>query len=112
MHNLKDLRKNLETFKKKFKDRNLDFNIDEFNKADKANRELINKKELLEQEKKQLSKSKEKLNFQKSKKISDEIDKILLEQKKTQKQVNQIVSNLPNIANKDVPIGKDEKENA
>ena len=28
MHNLKDLRKNLETFKKKFKDRNLDFNKD------------------------------------------------------------------------------------
>ena len=54
MHNLKDLRKNLETFKKKFKDRNLDFNIDEFDKADKINRELINKKELLEQEKKQL----------------------------------------------------------
>ena len=60
MHNLKDLRKNLETFKKKFKDRNLNFDIDEFNKADKINRELINKKELLEQEKKQLSKSKEK----------------------------------------------------
>jgi len=111
MHNLKDLRKNLETFKKKFKDRNLDFNTDEFNKADKANRELINKKELLEQEKKQLSKSKEKSNFQKSKKISDEIDKILLEQKKTQKKIDQIVSNLPNIANEDVPIGKDEKEN-
>ena len=44
MHNLKDLRKNLETFKKKFKDRNLDFDIDEFNKADKNNRHLINNK--------------------------------------------------------------------
>jgi len=111
MHNLKDLRKNLETFKKKFKDRNLDFNIDEFNKADKINRELINKKELLEQEKRNLSKSKEKSNFEKSKKISDQIDKILLEQKRTQKEIDQIVFNLPNIANKDVPVGKDEKEN-
>ena len=111
MHNLKDLRKNLETFKKKFKDRNLDFNTDEFNKADKINRELINKKELLEQEKKNLSKSKEKSNFERSKKISGQIDKILLEQKKTQKKVDQIISNLPNIANKDVPIGKNEKEN-
>ena len=111
MHNLKDLRKNLEIFKKKFKDRNLDFNTDEFNKVDKANRELINKKELLEQEKKQLSKSKEKSNFEKSKKISDQIDEILLEQKKTQKKIDQIVSNLPNIANKDVPIGKDETAN-
>ena len=54
MHNLKDLRKNIEIFKKKFKDRNLDFNTDEFDKADKNNRELINKKELLEQEKRKV----------------------------------------------------------
>ena len=111
MHDLKDLRKNLEVFKKKFKDRNLNFNINEFNKVDKTNRELINKKELLEQEKKNLSKSKEKSNFEKSKKISNQLDEILLEQKKTQKEVNLIISNLPNIANEDVPIGKDEKEN-
>ncbi len=111
MHNLKDLRKNLDTFKKKFKDRNLNFNCDEFNKIDKINRELINKKELLEQEKKQLSKSKEKSNFEKSKLISDQINKILSEQKKTQEKLNQIISNLPNIAYKDVPVGKGEKEN-
>jgi len=111
MHNLKDLRKNLETFKKKFKDRNLNFDIDEFNKLDKANRDLISKKEVLEQEKKSLSKSKEKSNFEKSKKISDQIEKILVEQKKSQKHINHIVFNLPNIAHEDVPIGKDEKDN-
>ena len=111
MHNLKDLRKNLETFKKKFKDRNLDFNTDEFDKADKNNRELINKKELLEQEKRKLSKSKEQSNFEKSKDISKQIDKILSEQKKTQEKIDQIVSNLPNIPNEDVPVGKDEKYN-
>ena len=38
----------------------LNFDIDEFNKLDKANRDLISKKEVLEQEKKSLSKSKEK----------------------------------------------------
>ena len=68
MHNIKDLRKNLDTYQKKFKERNLNFDIDEFNNKDKINRELINKKELLEQEKKILSKSKEKSNFEKSKK--------------------------------------------
>ena len=52
MHNLKDLRKNLEFFKKKFKERNVDFDIENFNQIDQINRELINKKELLEQEKK------------------------------------------------------------
>ena len=111
MHNLKDLRKNLDTFKRKFKDRNLNFNSDEFNKIDKINRELIKKKELLEQQKKNLSKSKDKSNFEKSKNISDQIDKISTEQKKIQKKIDQIISNLPNIANKDVPIGKGEKEN-
>ncbi len=111
MYNLKDLRKNLEVFKKKFEERNLNFDINEFNKADKINRELINKKELLEQEKKKLSKLKDKSNFEKSKKISDEIDKILVMQKKSQEEVNRIVYNLPNIAHKDVPLGKNEKDN-
>ena len=53
MHNLKELRKNLEIYKKKFNNRNIDFNIEEFKKIDKINRELISKKETLEQEKKQ-----------------------------------------------------------
>ena len=52
MHNLKDIRKNLEIYIKKLKDRNLDFNVHEFSKLDNLNRELIHKKELLEQEKK------------------------------------------------------------
>ena len=73
MHNIKDLRKNLDNYKKKFKDRNLDFDIRKFNKLDELNRKLINDKEKLEQEKKSLSKSKDKSNFDKSKKISEEI---------------------------------------
>ena len=85
MHNLKDLRKNLDLFKKKFNDRNLNFDINEFSNLDKRNRELISKKETLEQEKKSLSKSKEKQNFEKSKKISEEIDKLITDQKKIQK---------------------------
>ena len=111
MHNLKDLRKNLDFYKKKFKDRNLDFNINEFNKLDKINREIINKKELLEQEKKVLSKSKDKSNFEKSKKISIQIDETSIKQLKIQKEIDMIVSNLPNIANDVVPIGKDSKSN-
>ncbi len=111
MHNQKDLRKNLDIYKKKFKERNLDFNTDEFIKLDKANRQLINQKELLEQEKKLLSKSKEKSNFEKSKKISEQIEKILTDQLKSQKKVEEILSNLPNIAKDDVPVAKDEKGN-
>ena len=111
MHNLKDLKKNLKIYKKKFQDRNLNFDINKFDKIDKTNRELINKKELLEQEKKSLSKSKDQSNFDKSKKISKELDKIILEQSVAQKEINSILTNLPNIANNKVPIGTDDKSN-
>jgi len=111
MHNLKNLRKNLNVYKKKFIDRNLNFNIDEFSKIDEINRNLINKKELLEQEKKFLSRSKDKSNFEKSKKLSIQINEISSSQIKSQKELDAILSNLPNVANEDVPIGKDDKSN-
>ena len=111
MHNLKDLRKNLEKFKTKFKDRNLNFNLDEFNKVDNLNRDLISKKELLEQEKKSLSKSKDQTNFEKSKEISKKIDQLAVTQKKTQEELNKIIFNLPNLAKDEVPVGKDESNN-
>ena len=111
MHNLKDLRKNLDIYKKKFYERNIDFNINEFNKKDKSNRELINKKELLEQEKKMLTKLKDKSNFEKSKKISKQINEISLKQMKSQKVIEILMSNLPNVADESVPVGKDDKSN-
>ena len=111
MHNIKDLRKNLGTFKKKLTDRNIDFNAEDFIKKDTLNRELISKKESLEQEKKSLSKSKDKANFEKSKKISDEIEILSKKQSDSQSEVNKIIHALPNIALDDVPIGKDEKSN-
>ena len=111
MHNIKDLRSKLDIYKKKFKDRNLDFDLEDFKKKDKINRELINKKELLEQEKKSLSKSREKSNFEKSKELSEKIEKISSDQKQTQDDINKIIHNLPNIACDDVPVAKDETGN-
>jgi seryl-tRNA synthetase len=111
MHNIKDLRKNLDSFKKKFRDRNLDFDILNFNKLDELNRKLINDKEKLEQEKKSLSKIKDKSNFDKSKKISEEISTLVKKQNVSQKNLNQVIFSLPNIALDDVPVGKDEQSN-
>ncbi len=111
MHNIKDLRKNLETFQKKLMERNINFNVEDFTKKDTFNRELISKKESLEQEKKSLSKSKDKTNFEKSKKISDQIEILSKKQSDSQSEVNKIIHALPNIALDDVPIGKDEKSN-
>ena len=111
MHDLKELRKNLDNLKKKFEERNIDFDVNDFNKKDSLNRDLISKKEKLEQEKKLLSKSKEKSNFEKSKKISIEISDLIKKQTKSQIELDQIIFNLPNLHHADVPIGKDEKSN-
>ncbi len=111
MHNLKELRKNLDLLKKKFDDRNVILDINSFKKKDSLNRNLISQKEKLEQEKKSLSKSKDKSNFEKSKKISIEISNLEKKQIKSQLELNEIVFSLPNLALEDVPVGKDEKSN-
>ena len=111
MHNLKELRKNLDNFKKKLKDRNVDFDTKDFDIKDSLNRDLISKKEKLEQEKKSLSKSKDQSNFEKSKKISQEITNLTKEQNKSQMELDKIIFSLPNLAHEDVPIGKDETFN-
>ena len=111
MHNIKDLRKNLDKYNKKFLNRNFEFNINKFERLDNENRKLIGEKEKLEHEKKTLSKSKDKSNFEKSKKISNDLIKISKEQNITQKKINDLLHILPNIALDEVPIGKDEKSN-
>ena len=111
MHNIKELRKNLKTFKKKLLDRNFDLNIDLFERLDCKNRKLISEKEKLEQEKRVLSKLKDKSTFGKSKKISEKISKLSDEQLIAQNKLNELIHILPNIAQSDVPIGKDEKSN-
>ena len=70
MHNLKSIRENLDIFRKKISSRNVDINLDDLLNLDKKNREIIQKKEKLEQEKKIISKTKDKSQFEKSKKIS------------------------------------------
>ena len=111
MHNLKDLRNNLKILEKKFKDRNVSFNTNEFSKKDNLNKDLIVKKEKLEQEKKILSKSKDQSNFIKSKQISSEISTLTKKQILSQNDLNKIIHSLPNLALDDVPIGKDENFN-
>ena len=64
MHNLKEIRKNYENFKKALQKRFIDIDFDELANLDKNNRELIQKKENLEKEKKDISKSKDKSLFE------------------------------------------------
>ena len=111
MHNIKDIRKDLEFFKKKISERNTKINFDNLIILDKDNRDLIQKKEKKEQEKKFLSKLKDSSIFEKSKNLSKEIDEISKKQTALQKKISVILSSIPNIAKDDVPVGVDEKSN-
>ena len=111
MHNLKEIRKDFNTFKKALKKRNIDIDFSKLEKLDHQNRELIQKKENLEKEKKDISKSKDKSLFEKSKKISIEIEKLSVEQKTIKSELDKILFNIPNIPHSDVPIGIDENNN-
>ncbi len=111
MHSLKEIRKNTDLFEKKIKERYSNADIKMLIKYDLENRELIQKKEKLEQEKKLLSKKKDPQNFSKSKKLTDQIETLEVSQKKLQNIINTIISSIPNIALDDVPIGKDDKSN-
>ena len=50
MHNLKEIRKDFNNFKKSLEKRSIEIDIPNLEKLDKKNRELIQKKESLEQE--------------------------------------------------------------
>ena len=111
MHNLKEIRKNFEFFKKALEKRSIDIDFDKLKDLDQKNRELIQKKEHLEQKKKEISKTKDKSLFAKSKEISSEIEKIDTQQKSIKLDLDKLLSNIPNIPHKDVPLGKNENDN-
>ena len=111
MHNIKEIRKDFKSFQELIQKRNIKVDIDNIKKLDEKNRELIQKKENYEKNKKEISKSKDEKLFKQSKEISDQIDKISEEQRKIKNELEEILSNIPNIPNKDVPNGKDENDN-
>ena len=111
MHNIKDIRKDIDNFKNTIKNRNVDVDFDQILNLDEENRKLIQKKEKLEMEKKSISKSKDETLFEKSKEISNKIDDLSKNQKNVKDQLDQILSNIPNLPLNDVPVGKDENSN-
>ena len=111
MHDIKIIRNNPDLFLKKISERNSVADIKNLLNLDKKNRELIQNKEKLEQEKKIISQKKDKSKFARSKEISIEVEKINNNQETIQKKIQSILSSLPNIALEDVPIGKDENSN-
>ena len=111
MHNIKDIRLNPENFTNLLKERNSDIDINELLLLDKSNRDLIKKKELLEQEKKKISKTKDQSLFKKSINLSKQIDELEIKNNEFKTKIDALLSNLPNLPLKDVPVGKDETNN-
>jgi seryl-tRNA synthetase len=111
MHNLKEIRKDFSSFAKSLEKRSLTIDFDYLQKLDEQNRNLIQKKESLEKEKKNVSKSKDESLFKKSKEISFALEKISEKQKIIKIELENILSNIPNIPHPDVPHGMSENEN-
>ena len=111
MHNIKDIRNNLDLFKNSLKKRFLEVDLRKVLDLDEENRKLIQKKENLEKEKKDISKSNDKTLFAKSKDISVQIDKLSKNQADVKNELDNILSTFPNLPLDDVPVGKDENSN-
>ena len=69
MHSLKEIRKDFDAFKKALEKRSVDIDFNKLKDLDTKNREFIQKKENLEKEKKDISKSKDEALFKRSKKF-------------------------------------------
>ena len=111
MHNIKEIRNDVKAFKKALDKRFIDINVAKILSLDESNRKYIQQREILEKEKKDISKSKDKLLFEKSKNISKEIEKINKYQTVVKDELETILTSIPNIPYPDVPIGKDENSN-
>ena len=111
MHNIKDIRQNPDIFKEELSKRFVNIDLKKILSLDEINRKLIQDKETLEKEKKDISKNKDSSLFEKSKKISKQISIYIEQQNSVKKELDDILSSIPNIALKDVPVGQDDSSN-
>ena len=111
MHNIKDIRNDVESFKESLKKRFISIDLDKILTLDENNRKYIQSKEIFEKEKKSISKSNDKSLFERSNEISVEIEKFNKLQIDTKVELDSILSSIPNIPHLDVPLGKNENSN-
>ena len=97
MHNIKEIRNDIEAFKKALNKRFLDIDVDKILSLDESNRNISNKKKYLKKKKKIFQNLKIKSLFEKSKKISVEIRKINKLQTNVKNELETILSSIPNI---------------
>ncbi|BAP58728.1 serine--tRNA ligase [Candidatus Tachikawaea gelatinosa] len=119
MIDINTLRQNLNDVEKKLQSRGFLLDKEKFIVLEKARKKLQIETEILQSKKNKLSKiitndlehKDEIINLKKSKLINQKINSKQKELKKIQKDLYDFLIDLPNIPDKDVPIGKDSKDN-
>ena len=120
MHDIKFIRDNPKTFDEKMKNRNIDISSDDILKIDEKNRELISNLQIFQEERNLLSKQigtlikdkKDASKVQESvKKLKDQISLSDKKIKESENKLRDILVNLPNILDDDVPHGVNEDDN-
>jgi len=102
------IRKNAQKVKEACKNKNVNTNVDEILSLDKKRRELIVKSENLKSQQNKLGKD----NIEEAKKLKSEFREIEPELKKVEEKLSTLLLQLPNVPFDDVPVGKDDSENA
>ena len=120
MHDIKFIRDNPKIFNKKMNNRNVDISSENILNIDKKNRELISNLQIFQEERNLLSKQigvlikdgKNATNVQESvKKIKEQISLTEEKIKESENELRDILINLPNILDDDVPNGVNENDN-
>ena len=118
MHDINFIRENPDLFDELLKKRNITSKSSEIISLDTDKRSILTKSQELRAERKSLSSSFSKLNEseksdlqKKVQLIKNEIDEIENKIFKIDEQLKNILSSLPNLPHKDVPVGEDESSN-
>lgn len=102
------IRQNPEKVKQACKNKGVDVDIDRLLELDEERRSFITSTESLMAEKNKLGKN----DIEEARKIKEEIIKIAPDRKKVEQEFNNLILEVPNIPFDDVPVGKDETQNA
>jgi seryl-tRNA synthetase len=110
MLDIKLIRENPDLVKKAIEDRHDNTSVDEILRIDAERRQNITRLDGLRQERKAISKEREKAH-ERGRAIRDEIQKLEEEAKWLDDQLSALLLMVPNIPQPDVPLGKDDSEN-
>lgn len=110
MLDIKLIRDNTQEIQKAIQSKGSDINLKKLLEIDDLRRELMQKEEYLRSEKNKVSKL-GKSGVAEGKRLKEELQKLEPKLSKTNAEFMDIMYRIPNIPSKDVPVGKDDKEN-